>query len=63
MATVCHYWGGLYSSDFWVETVEFAELATILEVYSALFRVYRGGIRECVSDFEGFDGTGWGNSY
>ena len=57
MATVCHYWGGLYSSDFWVETVEFAELATILEVYSALFRVYRGGIRECVSDFEGFDGA------
>ena len=46
-----------------METVEFAELAAILESYSALFRMYRGGIRKRVPDLESFYGTGWGNSY
>ena len=63
MAIVCYYSGGLYPFDFRMETVEFAELATILESYSALFRVYRGDIRERVPDLESFYGAGWGNSY
>ena len=39
------------------------ELVTILEGYSALFRVYSGCIRERVSDFKSIDGTRRGDSY
>ena len=63
MAIVCYYRGRLCPFNIRMETVEFIELVTILEGYSALVRVYRGRVRERVSDFKSIDGTRRGDSY
>ena len=63
VAVVRDYTGRLRASDLRVEAFEFAKSATVVEGYFALFRVYRGSVRERVPDHEIAHGTGRGNSY